>query len=310
MSVVARWARNPWRLVLMWLLAASFGLTHAQGVQPVPPLTAHVIDQTGTLDAVQVKGLEDKLMAFEQAKGTQIAILMVGTTQPEDIASYANRVGNAWKIGRKQVGDGVLVVVAKDDHRARIEVAKALEGAIPDLAAQQIIDSAMTPNFRKGDFAAGLQGAADQLIARINGEALPEPKRTAPRAHGGQGFDWADTAIFLFIGVSVVGGLLRGVLGRKLGSVVTGAGAGVIAFFLTASLVIGVVAAVVALLFMLLTGGSIGPMGTRRYGGWGGPVIGGWGAGGGSWGGGGAGGSWGGSGGGGDFGGGGASGSW
>jgi uncharacterized protein len=299
------------RFILLVLALVAFGLAYAQGVQPVPPLTAHVIDQTGTLDAVQVKGLEDKLMAFEQAKGTQIAILMVGTTQPEDIASYANRVGNAWKIGRKEVGDGVLVVVAKDDHRARIEVAKALEGAIPDLAAQQIIDSAMTPNFRKGDFATGLHGTVDQLIARINGEALPEPKRAAARTHGAQGFDWANTAIFLFIGVSVVGGLLRGVLGRKLGSVVTGAGAGVIAFFLTTSLVIGVVAAVVALLFMLLSGGAVGPLSSRRYGGWGGPVIGGWGGGGSSWGSGGGGGSsWGGSGGGGDFGGGGASGSW
>jgi uncharacterized protein len=310
MSVIAGWIRNPWRLVLLWLFLAALGLASAQGVQPVAPLTARVIDQTGTLDAVQVKGLEDKLSAFEQAKGTQIAILMVDTTQPEDIASYANRVANAWKIGRKEVGDGVLVVVAKDDHRARIEVAKALEGAVPDLAAQQIIDSAMTPNFRKGDFAAGLHGAVDQLIARINGEPLPKPKRAAAKSRA-QGFDWMDTAIFLFIGVSVVGGLLRGVLGRKLGSVVTGAGAGAIAFFVTASLAIGVVAAVVALLFMLMSGGAVGPLGSRRYGGWGGPVIGGWGGGGGSWGSGGGGGaSWGGSAGGGDFGGGGASGSW
>lgn len=311
MSVIAGWTRNPWRFLLLWSVGAWLALVHAQGVLPVPPLSAHVIDQTGTLDAVQVKGLEDKLMAFEQAKGTQIAVLMVGTTQPEDIASYANRVGNAWKIGRKGVGDGVLVVVAKDDRKVRIEVAKALEGAIPDLAAQQVIDSAITPNFRKGDFAAGLHGAVDQLIARINGEALPEPKRPAAKARGSQGFDWMDTAIFLFIGVSVVGGLLRGVLGRKVGSVVTGAGAGVIAFFLTASLVIGVVAAVVALLFMLLSGGGMG-IGSGRRGGWGGPVAGGWGGGSssGSWGGGGGGSSWGGSGGGGDFGGGGASGNW
>ena len=120
-----------------------------QGVLPVPPLSALVVDQTGTLDAIQLKGLEDKLMAFEQKKGTQIAILMVPTTQPEDIASYANRVGNDWKIGRKDVGDGVLLVVAKDDRKVRIEVAKTLEGAIPDLAAKQIIDDAITPNFRK-----------------------------------------------------------------------------------------------------------------------------------------------------------------
>ena len=299
-----------WLFVLLSLLAAGIGLAGAQGVQPVPPLTAHIIDQTRTLDPIQVKGLEDKLMAFEQAKGTQIAILMIGTTQPEDIASYANRVGNAWKIGRKGIGDGVLVVVAKDDRKVRIEVAKTLEGAIPDLAAQRIIDSAMTPNFRKGDFATGLHGAVDQLIARINGEALPEPQRAPARASGGPGIDWMNLAIFLFIGVSVAGGVLRAMLGRKLGSAVTGVGTGAIAFFLTSSLVIGAVAAVVALLFLLLSGG--GGLGSRRYGGWGGPVIGGWGAGrsGGSWGGGAGGSSWGGSGGGGDFGGGGASGNW
>jgi len=311
MPVITGLTRNPWRLLLLWVVAAWLALAHAQGVQPVPPLSAHVVDQTGTLDPVQVKGLEDKLMAFEQSKGTQIAILMVGTTQPEDIASYANRVGNAWKIGRKGIGDGVLLVVAKDDRKVRIEVAKTLEGAIPDLAAQHIIDSAITPNFRKGDFATGLHGAVDQLIARINGEALPEPKRTPARANGGQDFDWMNLAIFLFIGVSVAGGVLRAMLGRKLGSAVTGVGAGAIAFFLTSSLVIAAVAGVVALLFLLLSGGA--GLRSRRYGGWGGPVIGGWGAGhgGGSWGGGGGGGSsWGGSGGGGDFGGGGASGNW
>ena len=295
-------------LVVLWLWLASIGLAIAQGLQPVPPLSAHVVDQTGTLDPIQLKGLEDKLMALEQTQGTQLAILMVGTTQPEDIASYANRVGNAWKIGRKDVGDGVLVVVAKEDRKVRIEVAKTLEGAIPDLAAKQIIDDAITPNFRKGDFAAGLHGAVDQLTARIRGEALPAPRQPAER--GGQGFDWMSLAIFLFVGVSIVGGVLRSVLGRKLGSLVTGGGAGAIALFVTSSLVVAAIAALVALMFSLLTGGTgISP---RRRGGWGaGPYIGGWGggAGGGSWGGGGGGG-WGGSGGGGDFGGGGASGDW
>src|SRR5206468_7947818 len=112
-------------------------------LQPIPPLTAHVIDRTGTLDAIQEKGLEDKLSAFEQSKGTQIAVLMVATTHPEDDASYANRVANAWKIGRKGVGDGVLIVVAKDDHKVRVEVAKTLEGAVPDLAAKRVIEDAM-----------------------------------------------------------------------------------------------------------------------------------------------------------------------
>ncbi len=291
----------------LWLLAAWLGLAFAQGVQPVPALTAHVIDQTGTLDAIQLKGLEDKLLAFEQAKGTQIAILMVANTQPEDIASFANRVGNEWKIGRKEVGDGVLVVVAKDDRRVRVEVAKTLEGAIPDLAARQIIEDAITPNFRRGDYAGGLHAAVDQLIARVTGEALPAPSQR-PGGRGSSGFDWTDMAIFLFIAVPVVGGLLRGMLGRKLGSLATGGGVGALALLFTSSLLVAGIAAVVALLFSFMSGGA-GGFGSRRTGWGGGPWIGGGGFGGGGWSGGGGGG-WGGSGGGGDFGGGGASGDW
>ncbi|MGZ5196020.1 MAG: TPM domain-containing protein [Ramlibacter sp.] len=282
-------------LALLFIAVTAF----AQNLQPVPKLTAHVVDQTGTLDAFQEKNLEDKLMAFETAKGTQIAMLIVATTQPEDIASYANRVGNDWKIGRKGIGDGVLLVVAKDDHKVRIEVAKTLEGAIPDLAAKQVIDEAITPSFRKGDYAAGLSAAADQLIARINGEALPAPAQPkAKQDIGGMGFDWTDLAIFLFFAVPIAGGVLRGIMGRKLGSLVTGAGVGVIAMLVTSSIVVGVIAAFVALLFSLFSGGIGGlPMGGMGRGGFGGF-------------GGGGGGGWGGSGGGGDFGGGGASGDW
>jgi uncharacterized protein len=290
-------------LALLFFAIAAF----AQNLQPVPALTAHVVDQTGTLDAFQEKNLEDKLMAFETAKGTQIAMLIVATTQPEDIASYANRVGNAWKIGRKGIGDGVLVVVAKDDHKVRIEVAKTLEGAIPDLAARQVIENAITPNFRKGDYAAGLSAAADQLIARINGEALPAPAQPKARqSFGGMGFDWTDLAIFLFFAVPIGGSVLRGIMGRKLGSLVTGAGVGVIAMLVTSSIIVGAIAAFVALLFSLFSGGMGGglPMGGIRRGGFGGF------GGGGFSGGGGGGGGWGGSGGGGDFGGGGASGDW
>jgi len=289
----------------------SSSLVFAQGVLPVPPLTGHFIDQTNTLDAIQAKGLDDKLSAFEQAKGTQMVVLMVPTTKPEDDASYANRVANAWKIGRKGVGDGILVVVAKDDHKVRIEVAKTLEGAVPDLAAKQVIDDAMLPRFRQDDFAGGLQAGVDQLIARVNGEALPAPSQQRERKPAnarGHGFDWVDLAIFLFIGVPIAGAVLRGMFGRAFGSLVTGAGAGVIALMVTSSMALAVVAAFIALIYTLLTG-ALGVMAPRRgpfIGG--GPFVGGFGGGGRSWGGGGGGG-WS-SGGGGDFGGGGASGNW
>jgi uncharacterized protein len=292
--------------LVCWLFAT---LASAQNVLPVPELTGRVIDQTGTLDAIQRKGLDDRLADFERTKGTQMVFLLVPTTQPEDIASYANRVGNAWKIGRKGVGDSVLLVVAKDDRKIRIEVSKTLEGAIPDLAAKQIIDDAITPNFRKGDFAAGLHAAADQIIARVTGEALPAP--TQPSQRGGAGFDWMDLAIFLFIAVPVMARVLKGILGRKLGAFATGAGAGTVALLITSSIVVAAIAGLAALLLSMVSG-ALPAMGGRRHGGWGaGPGIGtrGWGGGsGGSWGGGG--GGWGGSGGGGDFGGGGASGEW
>ena len=296
-------------LALAWALLA--GSVLAQGVQPVPALTARVVDQTGTLDDIQRTGLEQKLADFERTKGTQVVVLLVPTTQPEDIASYANRVANAWKIGRKQVGDGVVVIVAKDDRKVRIEVAKSLEGAVPDLAARQIIDDAITPRFRQGDFAGGLQAALDQLFARISGEQLPTPPQRT--WHDGEargsadGFDWWDTAIFLFFAVPVGSAVLRRMFGRPVGTLLTGGGVGVLAWLFTSSLLIAAVAGVIALVVALFSG-----FGGGRRSGWStGPVIGGWGGGGlgggGGWSGGGGGFS---SGGGGDFGGGGASGDW
>ena len=299
-------------LLMLWMLALlAAALTpaasRAQGVLPVPALTAHVMDGTATLDAAQRQALEAKLAAFETARGAQVVVLLVPTTQPEDIAAYAQRVGDSWKIGRKDIGDGLLLVVAKNDRKVRIETTKALEGAIPDLAAKRIIDDAITPRFKQGDFAGGLDAAADQIIARIPGEALPAPGK-ARTASGNGGFDWTNLAIFLFFAVPIGGRLLAGVLGRKLGSVATGGAVGVLAWVFTSSLLLAGLAAVAGVVFALVS--SLGAMGR---GGLGGPGKGGFGGlgGGSSWGGGGGGGGGGfSSGGGGNFGGGGASGGW
>ncbi len=164
-------------LVALWLGVLLALGAWAQGLQPVPALTARVIDTTGTLDGTQVAALEAKLAALEQDKGAQVVLLMVPTTAPEDIAAYANRVGNAWKIGRAGVGDGLIVLVAKEDRRMRIEVAKTLEGAVPDIAASHIIDEAMAPFFRQGDFAGGLDAAVDQLAARITAQIVQQLRR-------------------------------------------------------------------------------------------------------------------------------------
>lgn len=274
---------------------------------PVPPLTAHVIDQTGTLDAAQLAGLEEKLAALERDKGSQVVVLMVPATAPEDIAAYANRVGNTWKIGRQNVGDGLIVVVAKDDRRMRIEVAKALEGVVPDIAASHIISDVMAPAFRRGDYAAGLDGAVDQLGARIRGEALPPVPKSEDRSQEDILFEPFELLVLAFFVVPVASGMLRGVLGRKLGAIALGAGAGGVAFWAGLGLALAVLVGLLALLFALfsalLPSGGSGRSG-GSLGGWGG---GGWGSGG-SYSGGDAGGFS--SGGGGDFGGGGASGGW
>ncbi|WP_341913883.1 TPM domain-containing protein [Polaromonas sp. YR568] len=290
-------------------LLFSAPTTRAQDVLPVPALTARVMDSTGTLDAAQRQALEAKLAAFEQARGAQVVVLMVPTTAPEDIAAYAQRVGDSWKIGRKDVGDGLLLVVAKNDRKVRIETTKTLEGAIPDLAARQIIDRAITPRFRQGDFAGGLDAATDQIIALIKGENLPVPDAQAG-SPGGKGFNWTDIAVFLFFAVPIGARLMSGIFGRKLGALVTGGAVGGLAWFFTSSLLIGGVATLIGAVFALIASvGSLGSVGRGgRSSGWGGGGFGGGGGGGGGWGGGGGGGFS--SGGGGDFGGGGASGSW
>lgn len=319
---------------MRYLLAIFFALTGffsqsvwAQDLQKIPNLSAHVVDQTGTLSASQQQVLEAKLAAFELEKGSQVAVLLVPTTQPEDIFSYAIRVAQAWKIGRKAEGDGVLLLVAKNDRKVRIEVAKALEGAIPDLAARQIIDSAITPNFKAGNFAGGLDAAVEQIFVRIRAENLPagagfegaHSKNTDPFGLGLDlgNADWLPVTLFLLLAVPIFAGVANAIVGRKMGSLLAGGGVGAFAFFITASIALAGAAGVAALLWALLS--NSGPrLGSSYRGGGGhggfGAGVGagaGWGSGGGSWGsssGGGGGGFS--SGGGGDFGGGGASGDW
>lgn len=290
------------------MLAAWLGMlvlvcptwAHAQDLQPIPALTAHVIDQTGTLSAEQLQALEAKLTGVEQRLGSQIVVLLMSTTLPEDIAAYGQRVGDQWKIGRKDVGDGLIVLVAKQDRRVRIEVAKTLEGAIPDLAAKRIIDSVITPAFKAGDFAGGLHAAVDHLAARIQGESLPLPSERRARRDKPSGISWDQFLIFGLIGVPMISGVLSAIMGRKLGSAITGLmGAGLV-WLITSSVLLAVVGWFLAFILSLAFGNG-------GRGGWGGPPMGG-GWGGGGWGGGSGGGFS--SGGGGDFGGGGASGRW
>ena len=298
--------------MLAALLAILLGMLMPAGAraqEAVPALSGRVIDQTGTLTPEQREALDARLAALESERGAQVVILMVASTQPEDIAAYAQRVADDWKIGRRDIGDGVLIVVAKNDRRVRIEVAKALEGAIPDVMASRIIRDAVTPAFKAGDFGGGLSAAVDRIAARIAGEGLPAPDAKHTPQRGSAGFDLQDLAIFLFVGAPILGALLTGLFGRKLGALATGGAIGGIGWWLTASLLMAGAAGLIALVLVGVLGiGSRSGAG-RGMGGSRGPVI--WGGGmGGGWGGGRGGGGGFGSGGGGDFGGGGASGSW
>ncbi|WP_291010057.1 TPM domain-containing protein [Hydrogenophaga sp.] len=296
-----------WRRCALGALALLLSLGGAafaqQGLQPMPELRARVMDQTGTLDASSVASLEAKLAAFEQERGAQVVVLMVATTAPEDIADYTQRLGDAWKIGRKEVGDGVLFVIAKDDRRLRIATAKTLEGAIPDLLARRILDQAVTPAFRQGDYAGGIEAGVDQILARIRGEELPLPGDSSQKVAGDLG--WVDLLIFLAFAVPMIAAVLRSIFGSKLGTVLTGVGAGGLAFALTAVLWIAIGAGLLGMLAALFMQHMPVQSGTGRGGGhWGG--SGGFGGRGGGFGGGGGFSS----GGGGNFGGGGASGGW
>ncbi|MFM7533407.1 MAG: TPM domain-containing protein [Rubrivivax sp.] len=252
LTLLAPVARLAFLALLVGLGLAGPRVAHAQDVQPVPALSGRVVDTGATLQAAQRASLERKLEALEQGTGAQVAVLIVPTTQPEDVAAYAQRVADSWKLGRREVGDGILIVVATADRRMRIEVAKTLEGAVPDLAARQIIDQAMRPAFRAGDYAGGLNRAVDELAARIRGEALPAPAGAPRQAQ--EGIQWNDLLLFLFAGVPIAAGVATRILGRKLGALLTSAGTGALVWVFTASAVLGIVAAVLALVVVGIFG--------------------------------------------------------
>lgn len=273
----------------------------ADGLLAVPPL-ARVTDFSGVLSAEQRQQLVAKLEAFETAHGAQIAILVVPSTQPEPIEDFAHRVGDRWKIGRAGIGDGVLIVVATQDRRARIDVARSLEGAIPDATARRIIREAMAPRFRDNDFAGGISNALDLAFKQIEGEGLPTPAGVSPRT-----VDAGEATISLLIPFVVVG-IVIGVILRRIfgvpGALMAGGGAGALAGTMLSSAMLGGLAGI-AVFFLTLGAGSRRSRVLGRHG----PVILPGGFGGGWSGGGSSGGGWN-SGGGGDFSGGGASGDW
>jgi uncharacterized protein len=295
------------RFVLRRLAPAAavlFFICAALAQIAVPQLTARVTDLAGTLTPQQRAALEERLAAFEARQGSQIAVLIVPTTQPETIEQFSIRAAEAWKIGRKGVDDGALLVVAMKDRTLRIEVGYGLEGALPDARAKRIIEEYIVPRFKAGDFFGGIDAGVTRIMSVVEGEPLPPP-RAAPGA-AVRGGDAPGLYELLFIGfmlVFVVGGVVRAMFGRFFGSSLIGGIAGVAGWIMLGSLVAGIGVGVVALVLSLMSGASGGRRGRWYPGAWGGGMggggMGGWSGGGGSWGGGGGG-----------FGGGGASGRW
>jgi uncharacterized protein len=269
------------------VVASVVAVAHAE--VPVPALKARVTDLTGTLSAQQAALLEQKLAAFEAKKGSQIAVLMLPTTQPEAIEQFSIRVAEAWKIGRKGTDDGLILMVAKDDRRLRIEVGYGLEGAIPDATAKRVISETITPRFKSGDFYGGISAGVDQLIQLVDGEKLPPPSGPPPTSGQADGdpFVYILPAILF---VAVVGTLLKAIFGKLPGAALTGVLGGVAAWFL---LGLGIAAIAAFIMFILsLTNVQNWSSGGGGFssGSSGGSSS--WGGGGGSFGGGGSSGSW------------------
>lgn len=276
--------------ILALVLASAAG---AADEVAVPPLTARVTDLTGTLNAGELASLEAELRAFEQSKGSQIAVLMLPSTQPETIEQYSIRVAERWKIGRAKTDDGVILIIAKNDQHLRIEVGYGLEGAIPDVVAKRVISEVIAPHLLANDFNGGIRAGTQTLMKLIEGEKLPAPARAQRSTVG----DYQSLFVILLLVVVVAGGVLKAILGRLFGSAATGVAAGFIAWALAGALGAAAIAGIVAFLMALMGGGrgyfpggfGGGGMGGGGFGGGGG----GFGGGGGGFGGGGASGSWG-----------------
>src|SRR5213592_2307837 len=288
-------------LLAAGVLLAGFACARAEVA--VPPLKARVTDLTGTLSAQQIRDLESRLNAFERSKGSQIAVLMLPSTQPETIEEYSIRVADAWKIGRARVDDGVILVIAKNDRKLRVEVGRGLEGAIPDAVAKRVVSDVITPHFRSGDFYGGIAAGTDALIKLIEGEGLLAPRSSVIIDGVHRTIDF-QTIVMLLVALVLMHALFQRLFGRVTGAGISGGIVGAIVWLAAGVIAFAVVGGLIGFVIALISG-SGSRRGNWASGGWpGGGWSGGGGFGGGGFGGGGF------SGGGGGFSGGGASGSW
>ena len=299
MTTTMRVGRLLIRFLLLWAAWMSMCIHAAEGDPlPVPKLDKRVIDQTATLSAADVAHIETRLKDFEAKKGAQIAVLIVGSTLPETIFDFSLRVADAWKLGRKDIDDGVLFVVAKNDRKLQILTGRGTQGVLTDAISKRIISETVAPKFRAGDFAGGIDDGVGKIVSVLDGEALPPPQKK--RVAVQQGIDVQSFLIIGFFAALFVGPLLRSLLGRFLGAGTTAGVTGAAAWWLAGGMIFPIVAGVIVFFIVMFSGA----MNFGRVG------LGGWTSGGGGFGGGGASGGGGFSGGGGGFDGGGASGDW
>jgi uncharacterized protein len=245
-------------LVLCWAFAVWADVA-------VPALTGRIVDLTNTLSRSDIASLDQTLRDFEQRKGSQIAVLIVPTTEPETIEQYSIRVADAWKIGRKKVDDGAILVVAKNDRKLRIEVGYGLEGALTDAVSNRIINEVIAPKFRSGDFGGGISSGIDRMLRVVDGEPLPVPARRQDNSGLLEQIDPFNP--FLILAVIVVGGMFRGLFGRLFGSLATGGLVAALFWFVAASLALSVITGIVAFIVTLFSDAMMSSGGVRR-GGW------------------------------------------
>jgi uncharacterized protein len=246
-------------LMLCWAFAALADVA-------VPPLTGRVVDKTATLSSGDIASLDQTLKNFEARKGSQVAVLIVPTTQPETIEQYSLRVAEAWKIGRRKIDDGAILVVAKDDRKLRIEVGYGLEGALTDVTTKRIIDEVITPKFRSGDFAGGISDGVNRILRVVDGEPLPAP---AQRRQNSSLFSDIDPFNpFLIVAVLFVGGIFRRIFGRLFGSLATGGLAAGLLWLIAASLALSAIGGIIVFLVAMLTDAMASSGGPGSGGGW------------------------------------------
>jgi uncharacterized protein len=259
-------SRNVWiaRFFSTWLLLCAFAFSWQVSAEvAVPALSARVIDQTKTLTPEQLRMLDQKLREIEARKGSQVVILMVPTTKPEEIEQFAIRVADKWKIGRKKVDDGVLVLIAKNDRAVRIEAGYGLEGALTDALSKRIIDGAMIPRFKQQDFYGGISAGVDQIGRVIDGEILPTPAPNRQLVADQEGA--LSSLSVLFVIALVLGSFLRKILGRAVGASATGVAVAIIGWFIAGAFLTALLGGVIAFIVTLLSG-SLGGLTSGYYG--------------------------------------------